>query len=134
MSTHLDTIASLQRDLIEGATPDAIRSYFHPDAVQVEHPSLMRPKGHQRGVDEIIEGAKLGSRMLQRQSFDIHNVVEQDERVAVQLTWSATTATDLPSLPSGSDLFAHVAMFYEFCDGQILRLTSYDCYESIEPV
>lgn len=129
MSSHLDLIIDLQRDLSQGVTPDTIRSYFHPDAVQIEHPSLMRPKGHQRPLEEIVDGAELGSRMIQRQTFQIDNVVEQGDQVALQLTWSATTAMDLPGLPSGSELAAHVAMFYEFRDGRIMRLTSYDCYE-----
>lgn len=129
MSSHLDLIIDLQRDLSQGVTPDTIRSYFHPYAVQIEHPSLMRPKGHQRPLEEIVDGAELGSRMIQRQTFQIDNIVEQGDQVALQLTWSATTAMDLPGLPSGSELVAHVAMFYEFRDGRIMRLTSYDCYE-----
>jgi len=31
----------------------------------------------------------------------------------------------------GSRLVSHVAAFYEFCDGLVLRQSSYDCYEPL---
>ena len=32
---------------------------------------------------------------------------------------------------AGTELVAHVAVFYRFQDGKILRQSSYDCYEPI---
>ena len=64
--------------------------------------------------------------------YDVDNVVDNGEQVAVQLRWTATTAVDAGALPAGTELDAHVAIFYAFRDGKILRQSSYDCYEPIK--
>ena len=58
--------------------------------------------------------------------------MDDGEQVAVQLRWTATTAVDAGALPAGTELVAHVAVFYRFQDGKILRQSSYDCYEPIK--
>jgi predicted ester cyclase len=75
------------------------------------------------------EGAELGARIIREQRYDVHRVIESGDDVAVQLTWTATTATAIGDLPAGTALTAHVAAFYDFCDGLIRRQSSYDCYE-----
>jgi hypothetical protein len=89
--------------------------------------------GHVRGPDllgdrrlELRAGATpLGQHTLPR-TGQPHR-----EAVAVQLTWIATTAADLGALPAGTSLVSHVAAFYVFRDGLVLRQSSYDCYEPI---
>jgi ketosteroid isomerase-like protein len=125
----------LVRDLLDAISHDApaeeVAAYWHPDAEQVEHPSLMRPRGHTRGLAELLVGYHDGSGLLREQRYDVHTVVDDGERVAVQLTWTATTAIEAGTLPAGTDLVAHVAIFYEFRDGKIVRQGSYDCYEPV---
>lgn len=125
----------LVRDLLDAISGDAaaeeVAAYWHPDAEQVEYPSVMRPRGHTRGLAEMLEGYRAGSGLLRQQRYDVRNVVDDSEQVAVQLTWTATTAVDAGTLPAGTDLVAHVAIFYEFRDGRILRQGSYDCYEPV---
>ena len=104
---------------------------YHPDAEQVEYPSLVRPTGHRRPLDEMLAGAELGREMIRDQRYDVHQVVEQGDHVAVQLTWTATMAVDAGSIPLGTDLVAHVAIFYDFRDGLVLRQSSYECYEPL---
>ena len=91
----------------------------------------MRPDGHRRGLAEMREGAATGARLLADQHDDVHTVVEEGDPVAVQLTWTATTAADLGALPAGTALVSHVAAFYVFRDGPVLLQSSYDCYEPI---
>ena len=79
----------------------------------------------------MLAGAELGLAMIREQHYDVHHVVVQGDRVAVQLTWTATTAVDAGPIPAGTDLVAHVALFYEFRDGLVLRQSSYDCYEPL---
>lgn len=112
-----------------GATGGALRRFWHPDAEQVEYPSAMRPSGHRRGLDELIAGSEVGLTMIRDQRFDVHTVIERGDDVAVQLTWTATTATDLGAIAAGTELVSHVAAFYVFRDGLVLRQSSYDCYE-----
>jgi ketosteroid isomerase-like protein len=49
----------------------------------------------------------------------------------VQFTWTAVVNTDLGPIRAGTPLVSHVAAFYDFRDGLVLRQSSYDCYEPI---
>ena len=69
--------------------------------------------------------------MIRDQSYDVHTVIEQDDRLAMQFTWHATLAADIAGMREGSQLTAHIAAFYEFRDGLILKQSSYDCYEPL---
>ena len=131
MGTHLDHLHDLCTAISDGASGDRLRAFFHPDAEQVEFPSLMRPEGHRRPLDEMLAGADLGLAMIRDQRYDVHHVVEQGDHVAVQLTWTATMAVDAGPVPAGTDLVAHVAAFYVFRDRLVLRQSSYDCYEPL---
>ena len=131
MSTQTDLLLSLYETISAGVTDERLAAFFHPDAEQVEYPSLLRPGGHRRSLAEMREGARLGAGMIRDQRFDVHHVVEQGEHAAVQLTWSATLAVDAGALPAGTQLVSHVAAFYDFRDGLVLRQSSYDCYEPI---
>ena len=129
MATYTQHLMSLYEAISDGAQGDELTGFFHPDAEQVEYPSLMRPNGHRRGLDELRAGAVLGAQLIRDQRFDVHTVIEDGDRLAVQLTWTAQAAQDLGALPAGTRLVSHVAAFYEFRDGLVLRQSSYDCYE-----
>ena len=119
---------------LERGEPRAkLAAYFHAEAEQVEYPSAMNSTGGSRGLEAILEGAEAGARMLAAQSYDVHEFIGTGDAAAVRLTWRARTAVDLPGLPAGSALSAHIAQFYEFRAGRIRRLRSYDCYEPFGP-
>jgi len=130
-SAHERWIRRLLAAIEEGAPAPEIAAFWHPEAEQVELPSLMRPHGHRRGLAEMLERYRAGAGLLARQSYEVENVVDDGDRLAVQLRWSATTATGAGALPAGTELVAHVAVFYEFRDGLVLRQSSYDCYEPL---
>jgi ketosteroid isomerase-like protein len=131
MSEHSDLLRNLYAAISSGDTGQRLAAFFHPDAEQVEYPSLMRPQGHRRSLAEILEGSKAGAKMIRNQTFDVHDVVEQGQQAAVQLTWTATLAVDAGPLRAGSQLVSHVAAFYDFRDGLVLRQSSYDCYDPL---
>ena len=131
MTARTDLLHDLYAAISDGASGDRLRGFFHPDAVQVEYPSLMRPEGHRRPLDEMLAGAELGLTLIRDQRYDVHHVVEQGDHVAVQLTWTATMAVDAGPLVAGTELVSHVAAFYDFRDGLVLRQSSYDCYEPL---
>ena len=129
MSTHEELVRSLLAAISRSASEEELAAYWHPDAAQVEYPSLMRPAGHTRAVAEMFEGYRAGVDLIRQQQYDVHTVVDDGARLAVQLTWTATTAIDAGSLAAGTQFVAHVAIFYEFKEGRIFRQSSYDCYE-----
>lgn len=129
MADHLDHVLALYQAISNGAQGDDLARYFHPDAEQIEYPSLLRPNGHRRGLDEMRAGAAVGARLIAKQQYVVHTAVEDGDQLAVQFTWTATVAEDLGTLPGGTRLVSHVAAFYIFRDGLVLRQSSYDCYE-----
>jgi len=131
MTPHEQVLNNLYSAISAGATGGGLAVFWHPDAEQVEYPSLMRPNGHRRSLADMIEGSFLGAKIIREQQYDVHTVIEDGDEVAVQLTWTATVASDLGTITAGTPLVAHVAAFYVFRDGLILRQSSYDCYEPI---
>jgi hypothetical protein len=128
MRDHLDLLRELYAAVSAGTD---VARFWHPDAEQIEYPSLLRPAGHRRPLAELLAAGELGRQVITGQHYDVRNALEQDDRAAVQLTWTATVVQDLPGVPAGTRLTAHVAAFYEFRDGLVLRQSSYDCYEPI---
>lgn len=133
MTQHETHLRGLYAAIESGVTGDGLRAFWHPDAEQIEFPSIMRPKGHRRSLEEMIAGSAVGLEIIRDQHYDVGTVIVQGEEVAVQLTWTAIVARDLGAITAGTKLVAHVAAFYVFRDGLILRQSSYDCYEPIEP-
>ena len=129
MSAQVDLLLDLYATIAAGVTDERLAAFFHPDAEQIEYPSLMRPTGHRRSLAEMREGAALGATFIGGQAFDVHHTVEQGRHVAVQLTWTATLTAEVGGLTAGSRLVSHVAAFYDFRDDLVLRQSSYDCYE-----
>jgi hypothetical protein len=130
-SAHESVVRDLLAAIEAEAPVETVARFWHPDAEQVELPSLMRPAGHRRGLAEMLEGYRAGAGFLRSQAYDVLEVVDDGERLAVQLRWTATTAVDAGALAAGTELVAHVAVFYEFRDGLVLRQSSYDCYEPL---
>lgn len=131
MSGQVDLLRELYAAISAGVTGERLAAFFHPEAEQIEYPSLLRPHGHRRSLAEMRKGAALGATMVRDQRFDVHHVVERGEEAAVQLTWTATVAVDAGELLAGTTLISHVAAFYVFRDGLVLRQSSYDCYEPL---
>jgi ketosteroid isomerase-like protein len=103
--------------------------YFTPDAVQIELPNQLNPKGGQSDLPTLLKRAEQGKKLLARQSYEIVSEMAQGPLVAVEARWSATLAVPLGSLPAGASMAAHFAMFFEFRDGRIASQKNYDCFE-----
>ena len=122
-------LRDLYQAISNGAQGDELTSFFHPDAEQIEYPSAVRPNGHRRGLAEMRAGAAVGAQLIVDQHYDVHTAIEDGDQLAVQLTWTARAAQDLGPIKAGTRLLAHVAAFYVFREGLVLRQSSYDCYE-----
>jgi len=127
--TNLTTVRTYLRDLQNGATGDALAKFFTADAVQIELPNKLNPHGGRSDLTTILDRAAVGQRLLQRQSYEILSEVAHGQRVAIEAKWSAVLAVPLDSLPIGSTLTAHFAIFFELRDGLICSQRNYDCFE-----
>ncbi|QLY33409.1 nuclear transport factor 2 family protein [Nocardia huaxiensis] len=127
---HLETrTRDLLTALENGATGEQLRPYFHPDAVQVEHPSRVVPAGRTRYLDAMLEASLAGVDLFVTQRYDVAQLMTVENRVALQLRWSGILARPLGGYEEGAEMWADVAMFLTYDEaGRITRQESYDCY------
>lgn len=128
--SHEALLRELYQALSDGVTGEGLARFFAPDAEQAEYPSAVRPTGSRRPLADMLAASEQGAGLLSSQSYEVLSYLEQGPAAAVQLTWRATLAVPMGSVPVGAQLVAHVGAFYEFAeDGRISRQSSYDCYE-----
>lgn len=112
-----------------GATGAELAAFFTPDVVQVEFPNRLLPHGATRDLQGILDGALRGQQVVRDQRFQVVNGIVAGERVALEVTWSATLALTLGTLPAGGEMRARFAVFLEYREGRIARQHNYDCFE-----
>jgi len=130
--TRNEILVFLQRYLRgveEGADPSA---FYTPDAVLIEHPNKLAPKGVTRDLAAIIEAGKRGQAILERQTNELESAVIESDHAALTLRWTGWFKIDIPQLDvkAGDAMRARFAQFYTLRDGRIARQETFDCFES----
>lgn len=128
-STTLEIVRDYLNDLASGTTGERLAAYFTADAVQIEYPNRLNPRGGRSDLATLLRRAEQGRNVLRRQSYEITSAVVQNDRVAVEAVWTGILAIELGELKPGAELKAHFAMFFEFQDGKIRSQRNYDCFE-----
>jgi ketosteroid isomerase-like protein len=111
------------------ATPEDLLAVLHPDVQIHEYPNAIAPNGSVRDRDAAVAAFVAGKELMAAQAFDIHEAFSSGDRVAVRASWRGTLAHEVRHLPSGRELFAHVAALLTVRDGLIRRHETFDCYE-----
>ncbi|MBL1074447.1 nuclear transport factor 2 family protein [Nocardia sp. 2] len=129
----MNPLEARTRDLLtaleSGAAGERLRPYFHPDAVQVEHPSRVVPAGRTRPLADMLAASHVGANLFATQRYRIRSLITAESLVALQLRWTGVLAEPLGEQAAGAELWADVAMFLTYDDaGRITRQESYDCY------
>ncbi len=128
-TANLALIRAYLRALESGVVGEELAGFFAAHAVQVELPNKLNPNGGQSDLPTLLKRAEQGQKLLQAQRYEMRSSLAQGDRVAVEAFWSATLAVALGTLPAGSVMKAHFAMFFEMADGRIVSQRNYDCFE-----
>jgi ketosteroid isomerase-like protein len=112
-----------------GATGEELASFYHPDVVQQEFPNRLIPNGAMRELADILDGAERGSKLMDRQIYDIHTVTEVGDRVILEYTWRGYPRTPVGSVRPGEAMTARICQVIEYEDGLIIRQRNYDCFD-----
>ena len=83
----------------------------------------------QRDLDAILQGAERGSKLMERQIYDIHTVTELGDRVILEYTWTGYPRTPVGTVRAGEAMRARICQVIEYEDGLIIRQRNYDCFE-----
>ena len=126
---NLDSAQRYLKAIESGATGSALAAFFAPDVVQEEFPNRIAPKGAQRDLAGLLEGALRGQSVLSAQHYQVRNRIASGDQVALELEWTGTLAVAFGELQPGSKLRAHIAVLLEFTEGKIKAQRNYDCYE-----
>jgi len=113
-----------------GATGEALRRYFAADAVQIELPNRLNPKGGRSDLATLLRRSEEGKAVLQRQTYEVGMAVAQGDRVAMEARWTGVLAIPLATLKAGDAMVAHFGMFFELEGGRIKLQRNYDCFEA----
>lgn len=127
---NIHVIRAYLNALQSGETGDALRRFFTDDVRQVEMPNQLNKRGQESDLDHILQRSQQGSKVLQRQQYEIVSVMAQDERVAVEARWTGVLAVALGTLAAGTEMKASFAIFFHFRDGRIALQRNYDCFDS----
>lgn len=109
---------------------DALSKFFHPDVEQTEFPNKITPVQVDRNLAKILDGAARGKAIMSAQSFQINNLIEGNDQLVAEITWTGTLALKLGNLKPDDKMVAHFACIFEFKDGLIFRQRNYDCFEA----
>jgi ketosteroid isomerase-like protein len=110
---------------------DALLAVLHPTVRITEHPNMMTPRGAVRDREAVVAGFLAGKRLLAAQTIDLHEVLVSGNRVAVRATWRGTLGHGAQSVPTGTELVAHIAAMLTVEDGSIREHQTFDCYEPL---
>lgn len=103
--------------------------FFSPEIVQHEFPNRLVPNGATRALASLNEARARGLRAVRDERYEIVNSVEQGERLALEVIWTATLLVPVGDLPIGGILRAHFGVFLHYRDELILAQHNYDCFD-----
>lgn len=129
MLTNLQLARQYITALADGKTGNALAAFFTPDVRITEMPSRISPHGSVANLEQALAAANRGQRLFARQTYIIKNILEDRDRVALELEWSSITAVEFQRLPTGSTIKDKAAVFLQFRRGRIASQHHYDCFE-----
>ena len=80
-------------------------------------------------MEGMVSGFLAGKSLLTDQGIEVHSLLVDGDRVAVQSTWTGVVGHDV-GFAAGTRLTAHMAGFLTVRDGLVVRHETYDCYEA----
>jgi ketosteroid isomerase-like protein len=109
--------------------PEQVLAFYTDDAVQVELPNRLVPRGARRDVAALREASERGRRVISAERYEVRSATAAGERVVLEVRWLGTVAIPLGGLAVGDEMRAHFAMVLDFRDGRIVAQRNYDCFE-----
>lgn len=128
----LELALSLHDDLMAGRHGEHLRYLFTADALTIEHPNPLKPRGGAMRLEEMLAGSTAGATLLKRQKYEVHQAVENGNEVVLRLTWTGEIGVDAGRFAAGQQLRAHIVQFIRTHEGRIREIETYDCYEPFE--
>jgi len=116
------------RAIEEFAPADVMATFFTADALQKEFPNRLFAGGRQHDLPAMLAASDKGRNVLASQRYELHNVVEDGDKIAAEIEWTGILRAEFGPLAAGATMRAALGMFFRFRDGKIASVHNYDCY------
>lgn len=114
---------------IESGDEATLHALYAENAVQVEHPNRLKPKGERRGIDKMTADLKRGKALLRSERYDVLEATVQGDNVAVQVRWTGVVNMPVGALQPGDSMVCESGIFLRFQGDRIVEQHNYDCFE-----
>ena len=131
MGTESDRLKAVRSlfAAIEAGDREALLAHYAHDAVQVEHPNRLKPKGDRRAPAKMAEDLARGKQMLRSEHYEVLEAIVSGDRVALQVVWTGVLAVPVGALKAGDAMTCRSGIFLKFQGDRILEQHNYDCFE-----
>ena len=114
---------------IEHGDRDALLAAYAENAVQVEHPNRLKPKGDRRAPAKMAEDLARGKAMLRSEHYDVLEATVAGDHVALQVKWTGVLDIPVAALKPGDSMICESGIFLRFQGDKIVEQHNYDCFE-----
>ncbi len=97
-----------------GETEQFLARFVSPEIAHEEFPNRLNSRGAVSDLRAMKAAAERGRKVLASQRYEVRNIVEQGDRVALEVDWTGILAIPFESIPVGGTMRAHFAMFLDF--------------------
>ena len=130
MALEDDRVKAARRMLaaIETGDETVLRQIYAENAVQVEHPNRLKPKGDRREIDKMMADLKRGKVMLRSEHYDVLEATASGESVALQVKWTCVLNIPVGALQPGDSMICESGIFLTFQGDRVVEQHNYDCF------
>ena len=125
---RLKAARTLLKAIEQGDQIGLLRAYAE-NAVQVEHPNRLKPKGDRRGRARMAEDLAKGKAMLRSERYEVLEATVMGDQVALQVKWTGVVDVPLGALQPGDSMICESGIFLKFHGDKIVEQHNYDCFE-----
>ena len=125
---RLKAARSLLRAIEQGDRAALLGAYAE-NAVQVEHPNRLKPKGDRRAPAKMAEDLARGKTLLRSEHYDVLEATVAGDLVALQVKWTGVLDVAVGALQPGDSMICESGIFLKFQGDKIIEQHNYDCFE-----
>jgi ketosteroid isomerase-like protein len=114
---------------IETGDEPTLRQIYAENAVQVEHPNRLKPKGERREIGKMVADLKRGKAILREEHYEVIEAIASGDAVACQVKWTGVLAVPVAALKPGDSMICESGIFLRFAGGRVVEQHNYDCFE-----
>ena len=125
---RLKAAKALLRAIEQGDRAALLEAYAE-NAVQVEHPNRLKPKGDRRSRAKMAEDLVRGKKLLRSERYDVLEAVVMGDLVALQVKWTGVVDIAVGALQPGDSMICESGIFLRFQADKIVEQHNHDCFE-----